>query len=194
MKKKELEYFRDIFLTNNRFLFISDSTLSNSLYLYSAYVSYIYFVEILESDYSEELKEIKSHTIFVYLWSIIEAVVFYFVNNKLSDEKSKRKYLELLEYQKLQKINETEDLYICKLISKDITLNDSINFHGLINWLKDKKLIDDNIIEKIDYFRKMRNLIHINAFLVSNEYKLVEELEKAFNDTKYILDYIENNL
>lgn len=194
MKEKELEYYRNIFLANNRYIFISDSKLSNTLYLYSAYVSYIYFEEIKKNNYTEELKEIKSHTIFIYLWSIIEAVIYYYVNNKLLDEKSKRKYLELLEYKKLQKIEETDDLYICKLISKDIKLNDSINFHSLINWLNDKKLIDKKIIKKIDYFRKMRNLIHINAFLVSNEYKLIEEIEKAFIDTKDILDYIEENL
>ncbi|MDD2870756.1 MAG: hypothetical protein PHS49_02100 [Candidatus Gracilibacteria bacterium] len=194
MKEKELEYYRNIFLANNRYIFISDSKLSNTLYLYSAYVSYIYFEEIKKNNYTEELKEIKSHTIFIYLGSIIEAVIYYYVNNKLLDEKSKRKYLELLEYKKLQKIEETDDLYICKLISKDIKLNDSINFHSLINGLNDKKLIDKKIIKKIDYFRKMRNLIHINAFLVSNEYKLIEEIEKAFIDTKDILDYIEENL
>lgn len=38
----------------------------------------------------------------------------------------------------------------------------------------------------------MRNLVHINALLNYSEDKLIEELEKAFNDTKTILDYIKN--
>lgn len=191
--KKELDYHISLFKSSSRFKFIKDTKLQEILYLFSGYVSFIYSIE-LEKSNSEELKEIKAHTIFVYLGSIIEAIVYYFVQTKLIDEKSKRKYLEIQEFNNIQKIKETQDLYICKLETKQITLNDSINFHSLIKWLKDKKLLDENIIEKIDSFRKMRNLVHINALLHSEEYKLIEKLEKAFIDTKDILDYIEKNI
>lgn len=130
----------------------------------------------------------------IYLGSIIEAIVYYFVQIKLSDEKSKRKYLEIEWFKKIQKIKETENLYVCKLENKEINFNNSINFNALINWLKDKKLIDKKIIEKIDYFRKMRNLVHVNAFLQNNEYELIKELQKAFVDTKEIFNYIEDNI
>jgi len=93
----------------------------------------MYFEDIKNDNYSEDLKEIKSHTIFIYIGSIIEAIVYYFSQNKLTGEKSRRKYLEIEEFKKLQKIETTNDLYICKLESKEITLNDSINFHSLIN-------------------------------------------------------------
>lgn len=192
--KKELNYYISLFEDNERYNFIVDINLQKFLYLFSWYVSFIYYHELLEHDYSDELKEIKAHTIFVYLWSIIEAIIYYFAQNKLIDEKSRRKYLELDEFKKLQKIDLTADLYICKLERKEITLNDSINFHSLIKWLKDKKLIDKKIIEKIDYFRKMRNLVHINALISMSESKLIEELEKAFIETKEILDYIEDNM
>lgn len=39
---------------------------------------------------------------------------------------------------------------------KEISFNDSINFNALINWAKDKKIISENILKKIDNFRKMR--------------------------------------
>jgi hypothetical protein len=40
----------------------------------------------------------------------------------------------------------------------------------------------------------MRNMIHINAFLDSSEEKLIEKLEKAFIETKEIIDYIEEKI
>ena len=189
--QKTLKYYINLFKTNNRFIFIEDIKLQEVLYLFSGYVSYIYFEEIIKQNISEELKEIKAHTIFIYLGSIIEAVVYYYVQTKLNDEKSKRKYLEIEWFKKLQKVKETNDLYICKLETKEINFNKSINFNALINWLKDKKLINKKIIEKIDFFRKMRNLVHINAFLNNDEYELITELKNAFIDTKEIFDYIE---
>ncbi|NUJ98110.1 hypothetical protein HGA92_04990 [Candidatus Gracilibacteria bacterium] len=192
--EKELDYYISLFKSNSRYSFIKDIKLQEILYLFSGYVSFIYYNELEENNYSEYLKEIKAHTIFVYLGSIIEAITYYFVKTKLIDEKSKRKYLEIEEFKKLQKIEETKNLYICKLENKEISFNDSINFHALINGLKDKKIIDEKIVEKIDDFRKMRNLVHINAFLGYNEYKLIQELEKAFINTKIIVDYIENNI
>ena len=176
------------------FKYINNIKLQEILYLFSWYVFYIYFENIKNTYLSEELKEIQSHTIFIYLGSIIEAIIYYFVQTKLTDEKSKRKYLEVKQFRKLQKIKETQDLYICKLETKEITLNDSINFHALINWLKDKKLIPKNIIKKIDYFRKMINLVHINALISYNEIELITEIEKAFIDKKEIFDYIETNI
>ncbi|MDR2411706.1 MAG: hypothetical protein LBD88_03965 [Candidatus Peribacteria bacterium] len=97
------------------------------------------------------------------------------------------------EFQKLQKIMETKDLYICKLITREVSLNDSINFYALINGLKDRKLLSKNIIEKIDYCRKMRNLIHVSVMLTS-EYKLIDELTKAFIYAKEIIDYVKIDL
>ena len=189
--QKDLIYYTKSLKDNNRFEFIEDIKLKEVLYLFSAYVTFIYIEEIKNKNLSEELKEIKAHTIFIYLGSIIEAIVYYYVREKLSDEKSKRKYLEIEEFKKIKKIKETDNLYICKLEKKEKDFNNSINFHWLINWLKDKKLIDKKIINKIDYFRKMRNLVHINAFLEFNEIELIEELKKSFIDTKEIFDYIE---
>jgi len=192
--QKKLIYYSNLFRKNNRFSFIDDIKLQDALYLFSGYVSFIYIEEILNKNLSEELKEIKAHTIFIYLGSIIESVVYYFVQIKLKDSKSKRKYLEIEWYKKVQKIKQTENLYICELEKKEINLNESINFNALINWLKDKKLFDEKIIQKINFFRKMRNLVHINAFLINNEYWLIKELEKAFLDTKEIFNYIESKL
>lgn len=192
--QKDLNYYISLFKDNSRYDFIKNSKLQETLYLFSGYVSFIYYDELIKNNYSEELKEIKAHTIFVYLGSIIESIIYEFVKSKLTDEKSKRKYLEIEEFKSLQKIKETENLHICRLDKKEINLNDSINFNALINWAKDKNIISEKILKKIDNFRKMRNLVHINAFLNYDEEKIIWKLEEAFIDTKEILDYIEDNI
>jgi hypothetical protein len=190
--KKELSYYISLFQDNERYAFIEDIKLQKILYLFSGYISYIYFENIKDSSLEEELKEMKAHSIFVYFGSIIEAICYDFVKKNLTDEKSKRKYLEIQEFKKLQKIEKAEDLYICELHHKAIDLNDSINFHALIHGMKDRKLIDKKILWKIDSFRKMRNIVHINAFMDVSEQKLIKKLEQAFIDAKEIFDYFEN--
>jgi len=58
-------------------------------------------------------------------------------------------------------------------------------------YIQDKKLLPQTIIEKIDYFRKMRNLIHINALLSHSLEDTYRELDSAFLYTKEIFDCIE---
>ncbi len=194
MKNSNLENYINKSKNSETFKFIKDIKLQEVLYLFSSYIFLIYLSEIKDNKYCEKSKEMKAHTILIYLGSIIEAVIYYFVNEKLKDKKSKNKYLELEKLIKVQKIKETENLYICKLEKKEITLNETINFNSLINWIKDKKIIDTKIIDKINYFRKMRNMIHIKVFIDYNEYQLIETLEKAFIDTKEIFDYIKIQL
>jgi len=194
MKNSNLENYINKSKNSETFKFIKDIKLQEVLYLFSSYIFLIYLSEIKDNKYCEKSKEMKAHTILIYLGSIIEAVIYYFVNEKLKDKKSKNKYLELEKLIKVQEIKETENLYICKLEKKEITLNETINFNSLINWIKDKKIIDTKIIDKINYFRKMRNMIHIKVFIDYNEYQLIETLEKAFIDTKEIFDYIKIQL
>jgi len=170
-----------------------DIELKKSLYEFSAYVSFLYYEEIIDWT-DEELVEMKIHTAFIYLGSIVEALLYYFVEKKIwNSEKSRRKYLEIEEYNKLQNITKTENLFICELVKKEINFNDSINFNSLINWAKDKKIVDEEILLKINNLRKYRNSVHINVYK-SGWIIVFDKLEKAFIDTKEIFDYVEENL
>ena len=160
-----------------------DVELKESLYKFSAYVTFLYYEEIINWE-DEDLVKMKIHTAFVYLGSIVEALLYYFVENKIwKNEKSRRKYLEIEEYKKIQNIQKTKNLYICELVKKEITFNDSINFNALINWAKDKKLLDEEILNKINELRKYRNSVHINVYK-SWWIIVFDKLEKAFIETK----------
>jgi hypothetical protein len=170
-----------------------DIELKESLYEFSAYVSFLYYEEIIKWE-DEELVKMKIHTAFVYLGSIVEALLYYFVEKKIwNSEKSRRKYLEIEEYKKLQNIAKTDNLFICELVKKEINFNDSINFNALINWAKDKKIVSEEILQKINDLRKYRNSVHINVYK-SGGIIVFDKLEKAFIDTKEIFDYIEEKL
>jgi len=192
--KKNLNYYKNYFNNLNTFEYIKwDIKLKDALYDFSSYVYFLNYEEIMKGE-DEELVKMKIHTAFVYLGSIVEALLYYYVEKKIWDtEKSRRKYLEIEEYTKLQKIQKTENLFICELTKKQINLNDSINFNALINWAKDKKIVDEKILQKINDLRKYRNSVHINVYK-SGWIIVFDSLEKAFIDTKEIFDYIEENL
>lgn len=174
------------------FEFIQDIKIKESLYLFFGY-AFMYYEEIKDDDLEEELKELKAHTILLYLGSIIEAIVYHFIQEKLTDKKSKRKYLEVTEFKMLQKIDTVDNLYIWKYEIKEVSLDDAKNFRALINGLKDKHLLNEKLIEKIDYCRQMRNLIHIDMFSIS-ELELINEITKALIYTKEIIDDIKKKL
>jgi hypothetical protein len=92
--EKTIEKYIEEFENNSNFDFVDNTKLKEILYFFYGYVFFLYFEEIKASSTSNKLKEIKAHTIFVYLGSIIEAIIYYFAETKLTDEKAKRKYLE----------------------------------------------------------------------------------------------------
>jgi hypothetical protein len=192
--KKNLNYYENILKDLNNFEYIKwDKELKESLYEFLSYFTFLYYEEIIKWE-DEELVKMKIHTAFVYLGSVVEALLYYFVEKKIWDsEKSRRKYLEIEEYKKLQSITKTDNLFICELVKKEINFNDSINFNALINWAKNKKIVDGNILQKINDLRKYRNSVHINVYK-SGWIIVFDKLEKAFIDTKEIFDYIEENL
>ena len=181
--------------TKKVFEFLNDMKTRKILYKFLAY-SLANFKNIKDNYKWEEFIELKSHTILIYLGSIIEAVLYYYIDEKLkNNDKKRKKYLKIKEFQEKQKLKiwTDEDFSICKVIEKELTLNDTINFNALINWAKDNKLIDEKIIKKIHNVRKVRNSIHINVYK-SWELIKFDDLKNILIDTKEIIDYIDNNL
>ncbi len=173
------------------FYFIKEKDLREALELFSSYVFYL--VESQEKCNNDKLLiEFKKHSIEIYMWAIVEAMVYYFTKEKLwNNEKAKRKFLQIEELKIYQKIKNS-DFIICKKEKKEISFNDTINFKWLIDWLKDKKIIDKKLFLKIDNFRKARNSIHINVY--KNWEKIFKDLEKIFKDFKEIRLFIKENL
>jgi len=189
MIDKSLEFYIDRYKKFRKFEYIRDEKLKKILYQYAWYTYFLFY--LFDKIQDEELKNFMAHTTIIYIGSIIEAVVFYYASTKLVDSKSKRRYLELEEFKKVQDLKKCENLFVCELVKKEVSLNDSINFHSLINWLKDKKIISQEIIDKIDFIRKKRNLIHINVLKTESELDLILELEQIFIYMKDILDFVE---
>jgi len=195
MEKDFLDLLKN--LQNKKvFKFIkNDLELKNILYKFLAY-SLANFKDIKNNCFKDDFIELKIHTVLVYLGSIIEAVLYYFVDEKLkNNDKKRKKYLKIKEYQEIQKLKLPECDYfsVCKISEKELDLNDTINFNALINWAKDNKLISKEIFEKINEVRKMRNSVHINVYKLW-KLKRFDDLKKVLIDVKEIIDYLDNNL
>jgi hypothetical protein len=66
--QKGLDYYSNLFTSNNRFIFIKDIKLQEVLYQFSSYVSFIYFEEILKQNTSEELSRNEVTHYFYLSW------------------------------------------------------------------------------------------------------------------------------
>ncbi|MDQ7008801.1 MAG: hypothetical protein Q9M94_00740 [Candidatus Gracilibacteria bacterium] len=199
MKKIENNFDENekIFKSKKIFDFINDEKLIENLYDFLAYVSIIAFFELNKLE-NKKIIELKTHTVIIYLGSIIESVLYYFINEIfINNEKKRKKYLKIKEFKSIQKIKISEEsnkeYHFCEVFEKEISLNDTINFSSLINGAKDNKILSEEIVEKINNIRKLRNSIHINVYKTGELIKF-DELKQIFIDTKDILDYIEEKL
>jgi len=198
MKKIE-NNFKDSLKTlkeEKTFSFVEDDEIQIILYDFFAYVfsTYSEIDDIIDNNFIE----LKTHTITIYLGSIIESVLYYFINEIfINDDKKRKKYLKTKEFKSIQKITIPEindkEHHFCEVLEKEISLNDTINFNSLINWAKDNKLITKEIVNKINNIRKLRNSININVYKTWELIKF-DELKQIFINTKDILDFIENKL
>ncbi|MDQ7022335.1 MAG: hypothetical protein Q9M97_02190 [Candidatus Gracilibacteria bacterium] len=97
MKKIENNFDENekIFKSKKIFDFINDEKLIENLYDFLAYVSIIAFFELNKLE-NKKIIELKTHTVIIYLGSIIESVLYYFINEIfINNEKKRKKYLKI---------------------------------------------------------------------------------------------------
>ena len=192
MSKKSRASLESIEKTN-RFSFVNNKELRKELYLALYYVIYLY-EEIEDDSYDEHITFFIKHTIIIYVWSMVEWVLFDYVNNYLTnvwDPSKTRKYCNTIEYieKKNTIIHQSGiDYVMCEKKDKVINFKDNIDFWKLILWARDNKIISDKILDKIDKIRKKRNSVHI-AVLISSKWDVkFNDIEKLFSLTKEIFD------
>jgi hypothetical protein len=101
---KYLEAYIEEFEGDSIFEFVQNVKLREVLYFFYSYVFFVYFEEIKNEKSSTKLREIKAHTIIIYLGSVIEALIQYFVKEKITDENLRKKYTDLKEFKDIFKI------------------------------------------------------------------------------------------
>lgn len=180
------------------FDFIENDKLKNELYSSTHYVNYLNKLSKEEKD--QYILFSINHTILVHLWWIIEALLFQYIYKYFSinnDEIKIKKFCKLVEYKEVSKVhflenlsNEEKGFVYCERFAKYENFKDNINFNFLIKWAKDNRILNNDILEKIDKIRKFRNWVHLNVLLDIRDVLSDIELIEFFNDNREILNEI----
>lgn len=131
-------------------------------------------------------------TIIIYTASIIEALLFNQVHEKCSEDDLTSYKWELENPKELHAIDDHNKVVGGKYVLKPTKLQlDKINL-GIINkLLHEKKLIDDDMFERIDKVRILRNDQHFGTHQVIKEYTKAD-LEFVFSVAKDVKELVQN--
>lgn len=155
-------------IKDNHFSFINNGELKEEMNISLSFVSYL--VSIINSLSEEDLLfSAYFQTIIIHLWSIVEALLYEYVLESLEnkDPSKIKRYCKNIQYteQQITKWYFKENFVICEKKEKILELKDDISFQALINWVKDYKLLSDEIIEYIDEIRQKRNIVHMKVLI-----------------------------
>lgn len=187
-------FFLEDLKKKETFSFIKDRKTQELAYHFLSYVYSLSEECISINQDDETIIELKAHTMSIYIGSIIEWILYYFVDTLYKDKKSREKYLKNIELKKIQKIDlEEKTYYFCEEKEKQIKITDTINFNSLIHGVRHNQILDQKIIDKINNVREIRNAIHINVYKHNEKVKF-NEITTLLQDAKEIIDTIEEKL
>jgi len=142
-------------------------------------------------------------TIVIYIWAIIESSLYYTLSvikekwidkDKQTIDKKIRIEDKYRDEKLIYKINDVEDLVVCKKIKQFSWLDTKISFNSMIQVIKTIWLIDDSCFKSLELIRKRRNEIHIHTILDDKTVFSNDEMVDIYNSTSEILLNLENRL
>ena len=186
----KFEKYEDIFI--KMFDFIKNDKTREYCISHLSYCFYLHEECKIEQD--KKVTEYKTHTIGIYLWSIIESVSHYFVAEFFKKEPKKlEKYLLNKEFKVKDTVNvDWKQYYFCSKEDKIVKFSENINFNQVIHWLRNSKIFSEKIIKKIDEMRNIRNTIHI--VLYEKDFVSFKEVKNYLRDTLTIVNEIKEKL
>ena len=189
----------DFIKKTKRFEFIIDSSLKEELYLFLYYITFLY-KEINETKlFCEHIIFSKKHTIIIYVLSIIEAILYYFVSTSIYRDKIKlEKYCKIYSYKELKDdiriIKWEKEYIICEKLEKDESFKEDINFNFLIKWVEKHWLLSKKVIKILTNIRKKRNSVHLKVLQNSKLDINFNDLEQLFNEASFVIDEISKKI
>lgn len=132
-------------------------------------------------------------TIIIHTASIIEALLFYMLDNKFSDKDITKFYShwKLKNEHILYTISKSHKI-ICgnyEKIPGNIKKKTKMNLGQIVNFLKENKLLDEKLFAKVSSVRKLRNDQHIGAHQNVKTYSS-KDLEDSFSVAREIKNFI----
>jgi len=142
--------------------------------------------------YNEDAKSAFRKTIIIYTASIVEALLFYVLDTEFTDEDMKEYYStwELKDKKVFYVVDERNEIVggVHRKVSGK-TGKDKMNLGQIMDFLKNKGVLNDNLYKKIDEIRSMRNEQHIATHTRVPTYGKVR-LEKAFSVAREVKEFV----
>ncbi len=182
---------RDLSMAGSNFPFISNTVLQKDLdESFEHILTLLPFTE--SKSYNEAAKSAFRKTIIIYTASIVEALVFYVVDTEFSDDDIREYYStwELKDKKVLHVIDSEHEIVsgtYCKVLAK--SGKDKMNLGQIIKFLKDKKILDEDLYKEVDQIRAFRNEQHIGTHRSVPIYGK-KKLEKAFSIAKDVKEFV----
>ncbi len=149
-----------------------------------------------ESDtYNDTARSAFRKTIIIYTASIVEALLFYILDNKFNADDISEHYAtwKLKDETILHKIDDKHKIVAGHYQKFDGDGNKTkLNLGQISDFLKSKKVISPAMYTKIDIVRKLRNDQHIGSHTVVKSYT-EKDLEEAFSVASVIKTFAKDN-
>jgi len=139
------------------------------------------------SNYNPILKSSFRKTTIIYTASIIEAMLLWFLKNKISETELKRETKIFKISKEIYKINDKEKI----VLGEDVVKTEQVKFSKLnlvdINTLcKENSIITDSIYKDVDRVRELRNKLHIGTLTAIETDYSKDDLEFVFSVAKEV--------
>lgn len=142
--------------------------------------------------YNDPAKSAFRKTIIIHTGSIVEALLFYaldtkFNNNDITDFYS---IWELKNKKVLHKVDDSHEVVAGdykKILGKNS--KEKMNLAQIMDFLKENKILNNGLFNKVDQLRLLRNEQHIGTHMSVKSYSTAD-LEKAFSIAGEVKDFV----
>jgi len=182
-------------MTNSNFIFVKDKILRKNLDITFNHI--VNLIPLTEAEnYDEEAKSLFRKTAIIHTASIVEALLFYYLNSIFSDKEVDEYYAqwELKNKKVLYHVSGNHEIVAgdYKKVTKK-GRKEKLNLAQIAGFLKDKSKISEKLFEEIDEIRILRNKQHLNTQTEVKEYSKAD-LETAFSIARNVKKFVKARL
>lgn len=180
-----------------RFLFVENEILRKNLAINLQYIIFL-----IQQDEENDLPGAISYSIYknliLYTTSIIEGLLIDTFKTLLDKGKistnSMRSVKNYKDIKKIHKLDDSTTIVWCKQVKGHEKFTRRTSFHDIIEASKRVKIMNEDILAKIDELREKRNKIHLAGLGSVDNYYSKDEVDEVFNLAHRFITEIENIL
>ena len=170
----------------SNFSFVTDDILRQNLDIaFDHLTELVYLSELPE--YNDILKSSFRKTTIIYTASIIEAMLLWFLKNKVAEAELKRESKIFKVTKEIYKINDVNRIVLGEYMIKIDSIKFSkLNLVDINTFCRDYRIINELLYNNIDKVRELRNKLHIGTLTIVETDYSKRDLEFVFSVAKEV--------